>query len=220
LSRAVPRHRGPCLPVVCRPQGFSRPTSPLSRPGVATRSDPMLSWASFPFRVLPSRSACIRSARTGPARTRGRPSLVLPCNRGLDSKLSVALAGVICRILNWIAPEPCTTPDRHRRSDLPWAFRLLCTSQRANAQEDSQVNPSKTTLRRLVAFFLYFGFQNTRCLRCCDRPLMSGHHAWPWVAEAPQFPARIRRLSYFYRRAKRSTKQRTQRRNRCFDLLP
>jgi hypothetical protein len=107
-----------------RPQGFARPTSPLSFPGVATRPDPLLSWASFPFRVLPSRSACNRNARTGPARTGARPSLVLPRNRGLDSKLSVALAGVICRILNWIAPEPCTTPDRYRRSDLPWVFLL------------------------------------------------------------------------------------------------
>jgi hypothetical protein len=124
LSSAVPRHRGPFPPVVCRPQGFSRLTSPLSRPGVSTRPDPMLSWASFPFRVLPSRSACNRSARTGPARTGARPSLVRPRNHGLDSKLSVALARVICRILNWIAPEPCTTPDRYRRSDLPWVFLL------------------------------------------------------------------------------------------------
>jgi hypothetical protein len=70
--RPLPSHRSD------RSQGFSRPTSPLSRPGVATRPDPLLSWASFPFRVLPSRSACMRSARTGPARTRTRPSLVHP----------------------------------------------------------------------------------------------------------------------------------------------
>lgn len=118
-----------------RPQGFARPTSPLSFPGVATRPDPLLSWASIPFRVLPSRSACNRSARTGPACTRGRPSLVLPRNRGLDSKLSVALAGVICRTSNRIAPDLRTTPDRHRRSDLPWTFRLLCTFLRASARE-------------------------------------------------------------------------------------
>jgi len=41
-----------------RPQGLSRPTSPLSRSRVAAGSDPLLSWASFPFRVLPARSAC------------------------------------------------------------------------------------------------------------------------------------------------------------------
>lgn len=105
MSSAVPRHRGPCLlAVFLRPQGFSRSTSPLSRPGVATRPDPLLSWASFPFRVLPSRSACKQNARTGPASTRGRPSLVLPRIRGLDSKLSVVRAGVICRLQNRIAP--------------------------------------------------------------------------------------------------------------------
>lgn len=201
MPSAVPRHRGPFPPVVCRPQGFSRPTSPLSFPGVATRPDPLLSWASFPFRVLPSRSACNRNARTGPARTGARPSLVLPRNRGLDSKLSVALAGVICRILNWIAPEPCTTPDRYRRSDLPWAFRLLCTFLHANAQKDSQAGPSKTILIRLVAFFLYFGLPNIKSLRCCDRPPISSHHAWPGIAEPPQLPARAQRYSYIYRRA-------------------
>lgn len=80
MSSAVPRHRGPCLPAdsLGRPQGFTRTTSPLSFPGVATRPDPLLSWASFPFRVLPSRSACRRNARPGPARTRTRPSLVRP----------------------------------------------------------------------------------------------------------------------------------------------
>jgi len=70
--RPLPSHRSD------RSQGFTRTTSPLSRPGVATWPDPLLSWASFPFRVLPSRAACIRSARTGPARTRTRPSLVHP----------------------------------------------------------------------------------------------------------------------------------------------
>ena len=220
MSSAVPRHRGPCLLAVCRPQGFSRSTSPLSRPGVATRPDPMLSWASFPFRVLPSRSACNRSARTGPAQTQGRPSLVLPRNCGLDSKLFVALAGVICRKQNQIAPDLRPTPDRHRRSDLPWAFRLYCTFLRANAQEDSQAYPSKTILIRLVAFFLCFGLPNLNGLRCCDRPSMSGHHAWPWVAEPPQLPARVQRLSYVYRRAKRRARQRARRRNRRLDLLP
>lgn len=55
---AVPRHRGPCLPAVTfvRLQGFSRATSPLSCTGVAASHDPMLSWASFPFRGLPDRS--------------------------------------------------------------------------------------------------------------------------------------------------------------------
>jgi len=95
-----------------------------------------------------------------------------------------------------------------------------CTLLHANAQKDTQADPPKTILIRLVAFFLYFGFQNTKSLRCCDRPPMSGHHAWPWVAEPPQFPARVRRLSYFYRRAKRRTKQRAQHRNRRLDLLP
>jgi len=33
---AVPRHRGLCPPVVCRPQGLARPTNPLSRSGVST----------------------------------------------------------------------------------------------------------------------------------------------------------------------------------------
>jgi len=70
--RPLPSHRSD------RSQGFSRSTSPLSRPGVATRPDPLLSWASFPFRVLPSRAACRRNARPGPARTRTRPSLVRP----------------------------------------------------------------------------------------------------------------------------------------------
>lgn len=86
-------------------------------------------------------------------------------------------------------------PDQHRRSDLPWVFRLLCTFPRANAQKDSQVDPSKTILIRLVAFLLYFGLPNLNGLRCCDRPSMSGHHAWLRVVEAPRFPARIQQLT-------------------------
>jgi hypothetical protein len=98
-----------------RPQGFSRPTSPLSRPRVATRPDPLLSWASFPFRALPVRSACRRNARPGPARTRTRPSLVRPCLADL------------ARSSPWHWPEFCS--DRHRRSDLPWAFLLHPTTR-------------------------------------------------------------------------------------------
>jgi len=63
-----------------RLQGFSRATNPLSWTGVATSHNPMLSWASFPFRVLPSRSARFmfrfKRDRTGPARAREGPSLV------------------------------------------------------------------------------------------------------------------------------------------------
>jgi hypothetical protein len=40
-----------------RPRGLAPPTSPVSRPGVAAATDPLLSWASFPFRVLPEFSA-------------------------------------------------------------------------------------------------------------------------------------------------------------------
>jgi hypothetical protein len=105
-----------------RSQGFSRSTSPLSRPGVATRPDPLLSWASFPFRVLPARSACRRSARTGPARARVRPSLVPPRVRGLDSKLFVALAGLLNTKPD--CSDSASVSYRHRRSDLPWAFLL------------------------------------------------------------------------------------------------
>jgi len=58
-SSAVPCHHGPCpLTVLNRSQGFSRPTSPLSRPRVTAGTDPLLSWASFPFKVLPHRPAC------------------------------------------------------------------------------------------------------------------------------------------------------------------
>jgi hypothetical protein len=158
LSSAVPRHRGPCLPVVCRPQGFARTTSPLSFPGVATRPDPLLSWASFPFRVLPSRSACIRSARTGPARTRERPLLVHPRLFGLDLKLSVAVARFIAERRTGLL-RTCT---RRPTSTFTATFRGLfsCTLLRANAQKDTQAGPSKIILMRLVAFFLYFGFPN------------------------------------------------------------
>jgi len=61
---AVPRHRGPCPRAVrrhrapkCeapfRPRGLAPPTSPVSRPDVTAATDPLLSWASFPSRVLP-----------------------------------------------------------------------------------------------------------------------------------------------------------------------
>jgi hypothetical protein len=137
-----------------RPQGFSRPTSPLSRPGVATRPDPLLSWASFPFRVLPARPACRRNARPGPARARTRPSLVRP--RLAD----------LARILRGIGQSFALTGTV--AATFPGLFS--CTSPRANAREDTQAGPPKTSLRRMVALFLYFGFPDTAGLRCCDRP--------------------------------------------------
>jgi len=185
-----------------RPQGFARLTSPLSRPGVATRPDPLLSWASFPFRVLPSRSACIRSARTGPAATRARPSLVHPRFRGLDLRHSVALAGFFLNT-EWIAPVLC--PNSFPTSTFAATFPGLfsCTHLHANAQKDTQAGPPKTMPLRLVALLLYFGFPNTDCLRCRDRLSMTSHQAWPKTTDPPQFPARDPWLMYFYRRAER-----------------
>jgi len=110
---------------------------------------------------------------------------------------------IFFRAQNQIALCPLPVFDQHQHSDLPWAFRLLCTFLRANTREDSQADPSKTILSRLVAFLLYFGFPNSDCLRCCDRLSMSGHHAWlrSCLVEAPQLPARARRHLNSYRRA-------------------
>jgi hypothetical protein len=172
--RPLPSHRS------SRSQGFSRTTSPLSRPGVATRPDPLLSWASFPFRVLPFRSACIRSARTGPARTQDRrnhhwcadPSLL-----GLDSKLSVVLARFDAEYRIGLLQTCTRRPTSTFAVTFPGLFS--CTLLRANAQKDTQAGPSKIILIRLVAFFLYFGFPNLRILRWCDRIQTSSYHAWP-----------------------------------------
>jgi len=60
LPLAVRRTASPRPLPSCRSdrlQGVSRATNPLSWTGVTTSHNPMLSWASFPFRVLPSRSA-------------------------------------------------------------------------------------------------------------------------------------------------------------------
>lgn len=167
MPSAVPRHRGPGLLAdsLGRPQGFSRTTNPLSFPGVATRPDPLLSWASFPFRVLPSRSACRRNARPGPARTRTRPSLVRP--RLAD------LARILRDIGRMFIFEhrtrllrPCArlyVSDRYRRSDLPWAFLLHPPVRERSRGHASR--PFEDHTLRLVALLLYFGFPNTDSLR-------------------------------------------------------
>lgn len=69
---AVPRHRGPCpLTVRARPEGHAPISGPCSADesvvsgGVAANLDPMLSWASFPSRVLPEFSARSVSRRSG-----------------------------------------------------------------------------------------------------------------------------------------------------------
>lgn len=75
---AVPRHRSRCPPAVAcaRLQGLSRSASPLSCTGVAANHDPMLSWACFPFRVLPAPSACgLRSPPLNRTRTRPGPTI-------------------------------------------------------------------------------------------------------------------------------------------------
>ena len=117
-----------------------------------------------------------------------------------------------------IAPI-CTRLDsyQHLRSDLPWAF-LLHPSARERAEGHAS-RPSEDHTLRLVAFFLYFGLPSISGLRCRDRPPMPGHHAWPKprTFSPPQFPARDRRLSYFYRRAER--KQRAKHRSVTMVLL-
>jgi hypothetical protein len=85
--QAVPRHRGPCPHAVLldarrsgrsRPQGLAPTTSPLSRSSVAAGSDPLLSWASFPSRVLPGRPASLQNDL---AHRRGRGPGLLPLAR-------------------------------------------------------------------------------------------------------------------------------------------
>jgi hypothetical protein len=49
--------RAPKCEAPSRPRGLAPPTSPVSGPDVAAATDPLLSWASFPSRVLPEFSA-------------------------------------------------------------------------------------------------------------------------------------------------------------------
>jgi len=62
--KAVPRHRGRCHPAVAsshrfqcasaQPYGFTPSSSPLSAIGVSADDPPLLPWALFPFKALPS----------------------------------------------------------------------------------------------------------------------------------------------------------------------
>jgi len=166
-----------------RPQGFARTTSPLSFPGVATRPDPLLSWASFPFRVLPSRSACRRNARPGPARTRKRPLLVRPCLADLTRTL---------RGIGRFFPFHFRTPDQIALEQRPSmsvfptdtvaaTFRGLfsCTLLCANAQEDTQAGPPKTIRCDWWRYSCILGFQTPIVSAVATDSQMSSYQAWP-----------------------------------------
>jgi len=144
-----------------------------------------------------------------PTRTRSYPDATIagaPALGGLDSKLSVALAGFFWfRMQKQIALKPLSLPVFIPTDTFAATFPGLfsCTHLRANAQEDTQAGPPKIILLRLVALLLYFGLPNTDCLRYRDRPSMPGHQAWPKATDPPQSPARDPWLSYFYKRAER-----------------
>lgn len=81
---------------------------------------------------------------------------MLPRIRGLDSKLSVALAGIFVTFRTESLQIFARLPTDTDAVTIPGLFS--CTHLHANAQVDTQAGPSKITLIRLVAFFLCFGF--------------------------------------------------------------